>query len=148
MNKISRANLLSGEIKKDNRGSLKFFNTFSFPKVVRFYEVKNSATEPIRAFHGHMIEEKYVYVISGEVLICLAKLTNSTKPSKKIKVEKFFLSEKNPQVLHIPAGFANGFKSLKKDSRVIFFSTLPLKKSIKDDYRFPFDYWGKEIWNT
>lgn len=146
MNKADTPTLLPGDTKKDPRGSLKFFNTFTLKRVVRFYEVKNSEKEPIRAFHGHMLEEKFIYVISGRVLVCLVRLTNTNKPSKKSLVKKYVLSETNPQILHIPAGYANGFKSLKKDSRIIFFSTLTLEKSLKDDYRFPYDYWGREVW--
>lgn len=148
MNNIRKSDIITAQIHKDSRGSLKFFNSFKFPHVVRFYEVKNSIKEPIRAFHGHMLEEKFVYVITGKILLIIVKLSNPNHPSKKTKVEKFILSESPSQILHIPAGYANGFKSLTKNARVIFYSTLPLEKSIKDDYRFSYDYWGKDIWNT
>lgn len=135
-----------GKIASDTRGSVTFFNSFKFLKVKRFYQVVNSAKEPIRAFHGHTKEEKYVTVVEGKILLCLVKLTNTKEPSKKVKVKKIVLSTEKPQIIHVPAGYANGFKSLAKNSKVIFFSTSSLKESQKDDYRFPYDYWGKDIW--
>ena len=104
--------------------------------------------EPIRAFHGHMKEAKYVYVASGAILLCIVKLDRSDKPDKKANVKSFVLSGINPEVVYVPPGFANGFKALKKDTKVIFFSTATLKQSLKDDYRFPFDYWGNDIWKV
>ncbi len=137
----------SGEF-KDNRGSVRFFNEFNLENIKRFYEVKNSSANPIRAFHGHLKEEKYVYVIKGKILLCVVKLDKVPNPSKKNKILKFLLSEKNPAIIHIPAGFANGFKSLEKNSRVIYFSTSTLRESIRDDYRLPYDYWGSKIWES
>lgn len=147
MKKIIDKNLYLGEMKADTRGSVTFFNNLKLAGVKRFYQVSNSAKEPIRAFHGHMIEEKYVYVVSGKVLLCTVKLNSAVNPSKKNKVKKYLLSSENPQIIHVPAAHANGFKSLEKNSKVIFFSTLKLSDSVKDDYRYPFDYWGKEVWN-
>ena len=95
-----------------------------------------------------MKESKYVFVTKGKILLCAVYLGNAKKPSKKNKVEKFTLSSENPQILFIPPRHANGFKPLETNSKVIFFSTSSLKESLKDDYRFPFDYWGKEIWRT
>ena len=58
------------------------------------------------------------------------------------------LSDRNPKILFIPPKHANGFRCLENDTRIIFFSTSSLEESEGDDYRFPFDYWGKEIWEV
>ena len=101
----------------------------------------------IRAFHGHLKESKAVFVISGSLLLCIAKLTNAENPSRKIKVKKIILKSDNPQICLIPPGFANGIMSLEKKTRVIFFSNKNLKESQIDDYRYPINYWGEEVWN-
>lgn len=147
MNKTIKKTVYLGETKADTRGSVTFFNSFNLKGIKRFYDVCNSTKEPIRAFHGHMIEEKYAYVVSGKVLLCIVKLSNPVSPSKMNKVKKYILESNTPQIIHIPAAHANGFKILEKNSKIIFFSTLTLQESIKDDYRYPFDYWGKEVWN-
>lgn len=144
---MKKPKLIVGKEWKDERGKLKFINDFDFKDVKRFYEVSPNLKNKIRAFHGHFIEEKYAYVTSGKVLICLAKLSDKKNPSKDILIDKFILSAKDPSILYIPAGYANGFKILEKNSKIIFYSTLTTKQSEKDDYRFDKNYWGKEIWN-
>jgi dTDP-4-dehydrorhamnose 3,5-epimerase-like enzyme len=137
--------LIPGGLSEDKRGKVKFFNDFIFQGVKRFYEVTHVSDEP-RAFHGHMKEEKYVYITSGSILLCLVKLTKTDNPSKKSKVHTFVLSSKNPQIVYIPKGYANGFKTLEKNTSVIFFSTCTIAQSQKDDFRYPWNYWGENIW--
>lgn len=137
---------IEGDLRKDERGVVKFVNDFKFEGIKRFYQIENADTEIIRAFHGHMKEAKYVYVVSGAILLCAVFLDSEKNPSKESKVERFILTADNPEIIYIPPSYANGFKSLEPNSKVIFFSTVILKESLKDDYRFPFDYWGKEVW--
>lgn len=137
--------LIQGGLSEDNRGKIKYINDFTFNKVKRFYEVTHVSDIP-RAFHGHMQEEKYVYVTSGSILLCLVKLTQVDNPSKKSKVHTFVLSSKNSQIVYIPKGYANGFKTLEKNTSVIFYSTFSVEQSQKDDFRYPWNYWGEDIW--
>ncbi len=138
---------IQGKRSHDQRGSVAFVNYFSFKGVKRFYQVENKNKKFIRAFHGHMKEAKYVYVVKGKILLCAVHLTDNVSPSKDENVYKFELSATKPQVIYIPPSFANGFMNLTKDARVIFFSTATLQESLQDDYRFPSDYWGKDVWN-
>src|SRR3989338_8448630 len=103
--KISKIKVFSGGLTADKRGQLSFVNNFHFKGVKRFYQIENSGSSPVRAFHGHMKEAKYFYV-------------------------------------------AKGFKALEKNTTVIIFSTSTLAQSLKDDYRYPADYWEKEVWKT
>jgi len=137
--------LIPGKSSQDARGEIKFFNDFTFEGVKRFYEVAHTGKEP-RAFHGHMKEAKYVLVESGGILFCLVKLTDTINPSTKEKVLQYHLSTEDPKILYVPPGYANGFKTLKPNTKVIFFSTTTLEESKNDDFRFPWDYWGKDIW--
>lgn len=130
----------------DPRGILKYSNEFTFPNVKRFYHIQLPKKSVIRAFHGHMVEEKFVYIIQGSVKIILAPLNNPIKPSKNIDLLKFILDSKKPKILHIPSRYANGLMSLEKNSEVIFYSTLLLEDSMKDDYRFEENYWGENVW--
>lgn len=138
--------IINGNLRADERGVVKFVNDFNFETVKRFYQVENADLKIIRAFHGHMKESKYVYVVSGSILLCAVYLDNAKNPSKGNKVERFVLKASNPQIIHIPPSYANGFKALESSAKVIFFSTSTLEESMKDDYRFPPDYWGKEVW--
>lgn len=138
----------SGNIFVDDRGTLRFVNGFDMARIKRFYQVENFSLSMIRAFHGHMKEEKYVYVTSGTILLCLVKMTDTQNPSKDEPIERIVLSARSPQIVHIPAGYANGFRSLEKTTSVVFFSTSTVEESKGDDYRFPHDYWGEKIWQV
>lgn len=140
--------LIPGGIAVDDRGFLMFANDFNFYGVKRFYQVQNFSTSTIRAFHGHLKEAKYVFVAKGSAIVAAVELDNINSPSKNQKVNRFILSDKNPQVLFIPPKYANGFKPLENDTRIQFFSTSSLEESKGDDYRFPIDYWGKDVWEV
>lgn len=140
--------LIEGGLAVDDRGQLTFVNDFDFPNVKRFYMVENFSQNVIRAFHGHLKEEKYVLVVSGSAIIAVVEIDDTLKPKKSNKVHRFILSAKKPCILYIPVGYANGFRVLEENTKIIFFSTSSLEESKKDDYRFPYDYWGKEIWQV
>ena len=130
----------------NDKGTIKFVNDFSLKRFKRFYQIDLPKAAIIRAFHGHMKESKAVFVISGSILLFIAKLTDKNIPSKKIKPKKIILSSDFPSIYFIPPKYANGIMSLEKNTRVIFFSDKTLKESEKDNCRFPQDYWGKNIW--
>jgi dTDP-4-dehydrorhamnose 3,5-epimerase len=135
--------LLNGGIAVDDRGSVSFVNDFDFLGVKRFYCVENHRSGFIRAWHGHMMEAKYVYVAKGTALVGAVKLSkdNDNIPQP----QRFVLSEKSPKVLYIPAGYANGFKTLEEGTKIMFFSTKTLQESLGDDIRFPHNTW--DIWS-
>ena len=129
--------LIQGGISIDDRGSVTFINDFNFLDVKRFYVVENHRTGFIRAWHGHQKEGKYVFVVKGTALIGAVEMTSES-------IQKIILSDRNPKILYIPPGYANGFKTLEEDTRIIFYSTSTLQESLSDDIRFPFDKWN--IW--
>lgn len=144
----SKIKIIAGGFSSDSRGRVTFVNDFNFKNITRFYQIENSRLHAVRAFHGHLKEAKYVYVASGSILLAVVPIDNPKSPNKKNKVFRILLNAENPRIVHIPAGYANGFKSLKKDTKVIFFSTSTLSQSIKDDFRYPADYWGKNVWSS
>lgn len=137
--------LIQGGISRDNRGEVYFVNGFNFADVKRFYVVDNGKKGAIRAWHGHKNEAKYIFVVSGDALVGTVSIKNWNKPSKESKVYSFLLSARKPEILYVPPGYANGFKSLTDDAKLIFFSTSTLDESKKDDFRFDERYW--DIWN-
>ena len=133
---------ISGDIFIDDRGELKFCNDFEMTDVKRFYQVSNHKTNFIRAWHAHKEESKYVYVVTGALILGAVKIDNWDNPSKTSTVERFVLSEKKPGVLFIPGGYAHGYKTLVTDTRIMFFSTASIAESAKDDYRYKANYWN------
>ena len=148
MKNIDKPEQIKGDVACDDRGTLRFVNDFNFNQVNRFYQVENNSTQIIRAWHGHKKEAKYVYVVHGSIILGAVKLTNYQKPKKKVPVERLVLAANKPQIVFIPKGYANGFRALETGTIVIFYSTSTLEESRGDDYRFPYDYWGEEIWQV
>ena len=129
----------------DNRGSLRFSNDLNFKKIKRFYIVHNYNKNFIRAWHGHLKEEKYISCIKGTFQVSAVKIDNVKKPNKKNKIFNFFLNKSDANFVHIPKGYANGSMSLEENSELLIFSTSSLDESLKDDFRFDAKYWNP--WN-
>jgi len=128
----------------DDRGSVSFNNDFHFDSVKRYYVLTNHRRGFVRAWHGHKEESKWVTVLRGAALIGLVNIDDWTQPSKDLIPFKFVLTEHTPQILHIPGGYANGFKTLTEDAILLFFSSATVEESRRDDYRYFARYW--DIW--
>lgn len=139
-NKIPQ--LIKGGIHTDHRGQISFVNAMKFETIERFYIISNSAKNPLRAWQGHKIDNKYFYCIQGSIKVHYVKIDNWESPSKDLKVESVLLSATNSNVLHIPEGYANAIESLEVGSKLISFSTLTLDRTSEDDVRFPSDMWA------
>lgn len=122
----------------DLRGNLKCINDFSFQGIKRFYHISNHSNNYIRAWHGHIHENKYFYATSGKFL--LGQVNLKTK-----EIKKFFLNAEIPQIVHIPKNHANGFMNLNTKASIMVFSDKTLEESLNDDIRFPHTKWN--IWD-
>ena len=137
--------MIEGSAAYDDRGSVIFFNQFNMQGIKRCYQVENISKEVIRAFHGHLQEEKYIYVTKGCAKIVCAKIEAGNMLAPPYL---FLLNSKKPVILKIPKGYANGLKSLEENTAVIFLSTSTLEESKQDDLRFAWNYFGNDIWET
>lgn len=138
--------LIQGGLAVDDRGELGFVNDFDFTGVKRFYTVTNHRAGFVRAWHAHRHEAKYVTVTRGATVIGAIEIDDWQNPSHQAKPHRYVLSARNPSVLCIPAGYANGFMSLTEDATLVFFSTSTLDESRNDDVRFDAHYW--DIWDV
>jgi dTDP-4-dehydrorhamnose 3,5-epimerase len=138
--------ILEGGIAVDDRGQIAFANNFDFAGVKRFYMVSNHKAGFVRAWHAHRRESKYVMAVSGTAVVGAVKIDDWQEPSKDLPVERIVVSCRKPQVVFIPAGYANGFMSLTGDLSLMFFSTSTLEESAGDDIRYDARYWN--IWDV
>jgi dTDP-4-dehydrorhamnose 3,5-epimerase len=141
-------NILDGKIHVDNRGSLRVVPDFnpSTLNIKRMYQVENNPLCEIRAWHGHLEEEKYVYCARGSAIIAAIHMGTDDVFMPSISQSRgasapqtLVLSALQPRVIHIPAGMANGFRMLEPGTILLFYSTSTLEESKGDDYRFPLD---------
>jgi len=138
--------IMDGGLAVDDRGQVSFVNGFNFEDVKRFYMVSNHKQGFVRAWHAHKKEAKYVMVVKGSAVVAAVKIDDWEKPSKDAEVKRYILSENKPTVLYIPAGYANGFMSLTKDAKIVFYSTSTLEDSLNDDIRYQSRHW--DVWDV
>lgn len=138
--------LIEGGLSIDDRGQVTFVNDFSFDPIKRFYMVSNHREGFVRAWHAHKKEAKFVLPVAGTAIVAAVAIDNWDNPSKQAAVHRHILSSIKPTILHIPAGYANGFMTLSEDTQLMFFSTSTLEESKGDDFRFEARHW--DVWGV
>lgn len=138
---IKPVTLIEGGRFEDLRGILSFVNDFDFKDVKRFYTILHKSSEPIRAWQGHIKEEKYFYVVRGSFCLAWVAVDDWENPSKDLKAEYKILSDQKSEILYVPAGYANGIKALEDNSELLVFSTLTLEDSLEEKIRFDSSLW-------
>ena len=116
-------------------------NGFRFEGVKRLYTVSNHRSGFVRAWHAHRNEAKFVLVVLGAAIVAAVRIDDWQTPSKDQLVHRYVLSSEQPAILHIPAGYANGFMTLSVNTKLLFFSTASLEESRRDDIRYDARYW-------
>ena len=141
MEPVSSPKLIDGTLFTDDRGMLQVMNSFNMivGGIKRFYIVRNHQSGYVRAFHGHVRETKYLYVISGAVQVKIIPLEYQNK-----KIDSFNVGIGS--MVYIPCGYFHGWKGLTEDTILLVLSTGTLEESQQDDIRLPWDTFGTDIW--
>ncbi|WP_222983941.1 sugar epimerase [Flagellimonas meishanensis] len=136
--------LIEGDTFMDDRGTLRFANTFDMSEVVRFYEILPKNQDFIRAWQGHQFEKKWFHCISGSFVINLVEIDNFKAPSEELVPVRIELDSFKPNVLAVPSGYATGIRANTPNSRLQVFSNFGLRESSEDDYRYPLEKWSAQ----
>lgn len=142
--KCTEPTIIEGGLAVDDRGQLSFANNLAGFEIKRFYQVHNHQQGFVRAWHGHTTESKLVWVIQGAIILRTISIQDTIPP---VHSPKFVLSFSKPQLLFIPKGYYNGFKTLTQDTSVMFFSNKTLAESKNDDIRLPWNHAGSDTWD-
>lgn len=137
----SEPQIIPGGTFKDDRGSLRFVNDFSFDTVVRFYSIKHPDIQVVRAWQGHPSETKYFYPVSGRFVVAWVKIDHFENPSLGLSSDFHIMDAGKSEILHVPRGYANGLKALDPDSEIMIFSDLPLEESKQEEIRYDKSWW-------
>ncbi|QCW98804.1 dTDP-6-deoxy-3,4-keto-hexulose isomerase [Aggregatimonas sangjinii] len=132
---------IKGNVFKDARGSLRFFNTFNMGDIIRMYEIVPSDAEFTRGWQAHKYETKWFYCSQGSFQINVVKIDDFQNPSVKLVPTAFRLSEKEPVILEVIGGAATAIKATESDSKLTVFSNFTLEESKKDDFRYDLKTW-------
>jgi len=123
--KFSGLKIIQSKKYQDNRGFFKedFKKKFFLGKKFVFGCTSTSKKNVVRGLHlqTKFPQGKYVSVLKGAIFDVAVDLRKNSKTFGKYF--KIILSEKNAKSLFIPAGFAHGFLSLKKENIVYYLCT-------------------------
>lgn len=133
--------LIAANAASDDRGRVYFANDLDLGECRRMYIVENFATGTVRAWHAHQRERKWVMPLAGAALACCVKIDDWSAPSPDAPVQRFTLDAARPQVLAIPAGYANGAMALLPETKLLYLSDAALEESLGDDFRYPARHW-------
>ncbi|MEQ6123437.1 dTDP-4-dehydrorhamnose 3,5-epimerase family protein [Pseudotenacibaculum sp. MALMAid0570] len=133
--------IIKGKSYQDERGLLKFFNDFDMSQIKRLYYTEHFYENQVRAWQAHKIEKRWFFCTEGSFVVKLVCIDNFLKPSNTLEVLRFELSADNPTILYIPNGYANGFKSVMDNSKLMIFSDFVFGVNKDDDIRYDKNKW-------
>lgn len=135
---ISDVKIISGNKHIDERGTLHYVNDFDMSNVKRMYMITPSDVP--RSWRGHMIEQRWFYVVNGSFEIYLTKIDNWEMPDPNLAVETYNLSADSAQVICVPAGYASNFRPLFPESKIMIYADASINSGVSDEYKFPANY--------
>jgi len=135
--------LIQGGNYVDQRGQLDFINHFDMSPIKRVYFTTNFDTDIIRAWQGHKRESRWFICVTGSFIIKIVAIDDWINPSDDLKTHDYKLSADKPEVLYIPSGYANGFKAMEDNAKLMVMSNYYLNEIENDQIRFDKNKWGK-----
>jgi hypothetical protein len=141
---MNKPEILIGGKYVDERGTLLYNNDFDVSRVKRMYRISNSTQIEYRRWQGHKIECRWFTAVKGETEILAIHIDNWDKPKIDLPVHRFVIKSNEFDILFIPAGFVTSIKSINVSSEVLAMSDYRLGE-IKDEFKFPHDYFNMNI---
>ena len=138
---MAAAEIIQGEIFRDQRGQISSLNAFRFPGVERFYFIHHPDTSVIRGWHGHQHEKKWFYCVKGAFTIGLVEIDDWEHPSPDLKAQKYHLTEQESRIICVPEGYANCIKASIPGSVLLVFSGKTLPEAYSDSWRYDNKLW-------
>ncbi len=134
-----RPKVINGDSHSDERGILRFNNSFDATAIKRMYIIENKDSLFVRGWQGHRIEQRWFSVLQGSFKIGLIVIENWEKPSKKAEIITYVLDSEKLDVLHVPKGYVSSIQAISDKSKLLVMADYSLNE-INDEYRFAIDY--------
>jgi dTDP-4-dehydrorhamnose 3,5-epimerase-like enzyme len=131
--------IVKGNSHVDLRGTLFYNNEFDMEAIRRIYVIENKSIDVIRAWQGHVIEQRWFSAIKGSFKIEIIAIDDWNMPSKKLERSQYILDSTKLDVLHVPSGCISSIQSLEEGSKLLVMADY-LMGEIEDQFRFPVDY--------
>lgn len=134
---MDKPTIIKGGVAVDDRGVVMFCNDFDMTPVKRMYTLENHEQGFVRAWHGHLKEAKWVMCMSGAAVVAVVELTvGGLMIEDSCHGPEAWTLHPNGDILYIPPGYANGHMNLVTGTQVMHFSSMTMKETEGDDYRF------------
>lgn len=131
--------IISGGSHSDDRGTIRFNNSFDATGIKRIYFIENRDTRFVRGWQGHRIEQRWFSVLHGSFKIELIAIDDWECPSRDLKSLSFIVNAKTLDVLHVPQGYVSSIQALEKESKLLVMADY-LLGAIQDEYRYDINY--------
>lgn len=138
---------LKGDKYSDVRGTLTYNNAFDASAIKRIYTIENASTDFVRGWQGHQIEQRWFAAMSGSFAITVIRVDNFDQSNENLVGEKTVLTSEELSYLHIEAGCITAIQALEEDSKLLVMADYGVGE-IKDEVRFPIDYFKNIVFNT
>lgn len=79
--------------------------------------------------------------MQGSFELVWVKIDDFDNPNEGLVAESITLKEDEPQIKIVPGGFANGFRAVSENAKILVFSDRSLDSSLDDDYRYDAKLW-------
>lgn len=132
--------MIHGDIFSDMRGNVLFNNQLDLTAVKRMYFIENTEDEPVRAWQGHRVEQRWFTTVKGTFKIKVVKIDNWSCPSDTLIAEEFLLDEQSFNTLIVEPGHATSIYALKPGSRLMCCSDYAVG-SVDDNIKFDSNKW-------
>lgn len=126
----------------DDRGIFENIDFTAYLVPKRIYIVKNIHQNMVRAWHGHLYENKIIYPIKGTIKVAVGKMKVSPDSKQMLGFETpkvFVVSDRVQNGVFVPAGYVNGIQFLESDTTIMVLSSSSVEESRTDDYRWDYD---------
>lgn len=144
--KVELPTSIKGGSFEDERGRLSFVNDFDMSQVKRVYFTEHFSEDVIRAWQAHKIEQRWFLCVQGGFTIKLVCVDDFDHPSADLTVHEFSINENEPQIVHVPEGYANGIQATEPNSKLMIFSDYLFGENPDDQVRFDKNMWT--TWNS
>jgi dTDP-4-dehydrorhamnose 3,5-epimerase-like enzyme len=131
--------IVAGGCHSDDRGTLRFNNSFDATAIKRIYLIENKETTFVRGWQGHRIEQRWFSVLQGSFKIELIAIDNWEHPSRDLKSLSFIINTVTLDVLHVPQGYVSSIQALEEGAKLLVMADYLLGAN-QDEYRFEIDY--------
>jgi len=136
-------------VHEDDRGYL--FEAFRsdqpyYRKFGQVYVVTNPMPRIVRAYHKHDVLWDYFTIVSGRAKFVL--VDDRKESSTYEEISEFISSDRKPTLLIVPPGVYHGWMSLSKNTVLLSTASEVYNKENPDEYRIPWDTYGKDKWEV